>query len=70
VVGPAQRHDGRRRRRCTRPLLRAVRAPLAQDALLYVPGAYHLMEDGPVASGLLWVIEQLEARQAPASAGL
>jgi alpha/beta superfamily hydrolase len=54
------------RNRCSGP----AAPPFAQDALLYVPGAHHLMENGPVASGLLWVIEQLEAPQSPANAGL
>lgn len=40
----------------------AAAAPaLGQDALIFVPGAYHLMEDGPVVSGLLWLLEQLDA---------
>lgn len=53
------------RDRCSAPAAPA----LAQDALIFVPGAYHLMENGPVVSGLLWVLEQLDAPLPPPAAG-
>lgn len=54
------------RRRCE-----AQAAPaLARDALIYVPGAFHFLETGPIGSSLLWMLDQLDAAPAPASAGL
>ena len=48
----------------------AAAAPaLVQDALIFVPGAYHLMENGPVVSGLLWVLQHLDAPLPPRGAG-
>ncbi len=44
----------------------AAALPLGQDVLLYVPGAYHLMEDGPIISGLIYLSELLDAAGAPA----
>jgi dienelactone hydrolase len=44
--------------------------PLGQDVLLYVPGAYHLMEDGPVISGLVYLSDLLDAAGAGPGAGL
>jgi len=35
--------------------------PLAQDVLLYVPGAFHLHESGIVVSGLLYLTQLLDA---------
>ena len=54
------------RRRCQAPAAPA----LARDALIYVPGAFHFLETGPIASSLLWMLDQLDAAPAPASAGL
>jgi acetyl esterase/lipase len=54
------------RRRCAAPAAPA----LVHDALMYVPGAFHFLETGPIASSLLWMLDQLDAAPAPASAGL
>ena len=54
------------RERCS-----AVSAPpLARDALLYVPGAYHLMETGPLISGLVYLSDLLDAASAAPGQGL
>lgn len=44
--------------------------PLGDDVLVYVPGAYHLMEDGPVISTLVYLTELLDAAEPAPAAGL
>jgi len=48
-----------------------VSAPvLGRDVLVYVPGAYHLMENGPVISTLVYLSDLLDAATPPAESGL
>jgi len=44
--------------------------PLVQDALLFVPGGYHLLESGNVVSGLVWLTGLLDAADPPAGEAL
>lgn len=48
-----------------------VAAPvLGTDVLVYVPGAYHLMENGPVISTLVYLSDLLDAAAPPDASGL
>jgi len=67
LLWPALRHMGGAdvdvaiRDRCSSPEAPSL---LTQDGLIYVPDAYHMMEDGPIISGLIYLTELLDAEVA------